>query len=90
VGEIDYRKAREQLVELQRQLGSQEKEKSSLAAAQSKLKISQKKVESLTWEVEVLHQKFERAIRKYSMYFLRSGKIVPPPVHCYLLKNCGL
>ena len=58
------RKAKDQLVELQRQLGSQEKEKSSLASAQAKLKISQKKVESLTWEVEVLHQKLDRAIRK--------------------------
>ena len=58
------RKAREQLVELQRQLGSQEKEKSSLATTQAKLKVSLKKVESLTWELEVLNQKFDRAIRK--------------------------
>ena len=66
------KKAREQLVELQRQLGSQEKEKSSLASAQAKLKISQKKVESLTWEVEVLYQKFDRAIRKiYSFINVR-------------------
>lgn len=58
------KKAREQLVELQRQLGSQEKEKVALTTAQSKLKISQKKVENLTWEVEVLDQKLETAIRK--------------------------
>jgi len=58
------KKAREQLVELQRQLGSQEKEKVSLTTAQSKLKICQKKVENLTWEVEVLHQKLETAISK--------------------------
>jgi hypothetical protein len=56
------KKAREQLVELQRQLGSQEKEKVALTTAQSKLKISQKKVENLTWEVEVIHQKLETAI----------------------------
>ena len=52
-------------MELQRQLGSQEKEKSALLSAQSKLKISQKKVESLSWEVEVLQQKYDRATRKY-------------------------
>ena len=58
------RKAKEQLVELQRQLGSQEKEKSALISAQSKLKSSQKKVENLAWEVEVLQQKYDRAISK--------------------------
>ena len=58
------RKAREQLVELQRQLGSQEKEKSALISAQSKLKSSQKKVENLSWEVEVLKQKYDRALRE--------------------------
>ena len=58
------RKAREQLVELQRQLGSQEKEKSALISTQSKLKSSQKKVENLSWEVEVLKQKYERALRE--------------------------
>ena len=58
------RKAKEQLVELQRQLGSQEKEKGALISATSKLKVSQKKVESLSWEVEVLQQKYDRAISK--------------------------
>ena len=58
------RKAKEQLVELQRQLGSQEKEKSALISAQSKLKSSQKKVENLSWEVEVLKQKYDRALRE--------------------------
>ena len=64
------RKAKEQLVELQRQLGSQEKEKSALISAQSKLKSSQKKVESLSWEVEVLQQKYDRAIRKLKFFSL--------------------
>ena len=50
---------------LQRQLGSQEKEKGALISATSKLKVSQKKVESLSWEVEVLQQKYDRAISKY-------------------------
>ena len=59
------RKAKEQLVELQRQLGSQEKEKGALISATSKLKVSQKKVESLSWEVEVLQQKYDRAISKF-------------------------
>ena len=45
-------------------LGSQEKEKSALISAQSKLKSSQKKVENLSWEVEVLQQKYARAIRE--------------------------
>ena len=58
------RKAKEQLLELQRQLGSQEKEKSALISAQAKLKASQKKVENLSWEVEVLQQKYDRALRK--------------------------
>lgn len=50
---------------LQRQLGSQEKEKGALISATSKLKVSQKKVESLSWEVEVLQQKYDRAISTY-------------------------
>merc|ERR1712018_231552 len=58
------RKAKEQLVELQRQLGSQEKEKGALISATSKLKVSQKRVESLFWEVEVLQQKYDRAIKE--------------------------
>ena len=62
------RKAKEQLVELQRQLGSQEKEKGALISATSKLKVSQKKVESLSWEVEVLQQKYDRAISKFSNF----------------------
>ena len=62
------RKAKEQLVELQRQLGSQEKEKGALISATSKLKVSQKKVESLSWEVEVLQQKYDRAISKFANF----------------------
>jgi chromosome segregation ATPase len=70
------RKAREQLVELQRQLGSQEKEKSSLSSAQSKLKASLRKIENLTWEVEVLQQKFDRAVRKYLHLKIRYSKLL--------------
>ena len=58
------KKAKEQVVELQRQLGSQEKEKGALISATAKLKSSQKKVENLSWEVEVLQQKYSRAISK--------------------------
>ena len=55
------KKAKEQLAELQRQLGSQEKEKSALTTTQAKLKIAKKQVESLTWEAEVLQQKLDKA-----------------------------
>ena len=55
------KKAKEQLVELQRQLGSQEKEKSALSTTQAKLKIAKKQVESLSWESEVLQQKLDKA-----------------------------
>ena len=55
------KKAKEQLAELQRQLGSQEKEKSALTTTQAKLKIAKKRVESLTWEAEVLQQKLDKA-----------------------------
>ena len=56
------KKAREQLADLQRQIGSQEKEKSALQAARVKLKNSLKDAEDLSWELEVLQQKYERAI----------------------------
>ena len=56
--------------ELQRQLGSQEKEKSALSTAQSKLKVATKQVENLTWETEVLQQKFDRAIGNMRPIFM--------------------
>jgi growth arrest-specific protein 8 len=57
------KRAQEQLNDLQRQLGSQEKEKSALVAARMKLKSSQKEVDNLNWEIEVLQQKYERLLR---------------------------
>ena len=56
------KKAKEQLADLQRQLGTQEKDKSGLIAARAKLKVSQKEVEELKWELEVLEQKYDRVV----------------------------
>ena len=63
------RKAQEELSDLTRQLGTQEKEKSALIAARVKLKVKQKELLDLKWELEVLEQKYERAKRKF-IYFV--------------------
>ena len=52
------------MTDLQRQLGTQEKEKSALISARAKLKAKQKEMEDLKWELEVLEQKYERATRE--------------------------
>ena len=56
------KKAREELTDLKRQLGSQEKQKGALVAARAKLKVSDKDIENLKWELEVLQQKYDRAV----------------------------
>ncbi|TRY67797.1 hypothetical protein TCAL_09933 [Tigriopus californicus] len=56
------KKAKEELSDLQRQLVLYEKEKSALNNARAKLRSSLKKVEELDWELEVLQQKYDRAI----------------------------
>ena len=58
------KKAREELTDLKRQLGSQEKQKGALVAARAKLKVSDKDIENLKWELEVLQQKYDRAVGK--------------------------
>ena len=59
------KKAREELTDLKRQLGSQEKQKGALVAARAKLKVSDKDIENLKWELEVLQQKYDRAVGKF-------------------------
>ena len=59
------KKAREELTDLKRQLGSQEKQKGALVAARAKLKVCDKDIENLKWELEVLQQKYDRAVRKF-------------------------
>eukprot|EP00095_Tigriopus_kingsejongensis_P009325 maker-scaffold486_size158769-snap-gene-0.31 protein:Tk09325 transcript:maker-scaffold486_size158769-snap-gene-0.31-mRNA-1 annotation:"hypothetical protein TRIADDRAFT_24206" len=58
------KKAKEELTDLQRQLVLYEKDKSALSNARAKLKSSLKKAEALDWELEVLQQKYDRAIRE--------------------------
>jgi uncharacterized protein involved in exopolysaccharide biosynthesis len=55
------------LSDLQRQLCSQEKQKSALVAARAKLKVCDKEMENLKWELEVLEQKYERAVSECKM-----------------------
>ena len=52
------------MTDLKRQLGSQEKQKGALVAARAKLKVSDKDIENLKWELEVLQQKYDRAVGK--------------------------
>lgn len=56
------KKAKEELSDLKRQLVLYEKEKCALNNARAKLRSSLKKVEELDWELEVLQQKYDRAI----------------------------
>jgi chromosome segregation ATPase len=56
------KKAKEELSDLQRQLGSQVKQKSAFVSARAKLKVGDKEMENLKWELEVLEQKYERAV----------------------------
>ena len=60
------KKAREELTDLKRQLGSQEKQKGALVAARAKLKVSDKDIENLKWELEVLQQKYDRAVGEFN------------------------
>ena len=53
------------MTDLKRQLGSQEKQKGALVAARAKLKVSDKDIENLKWELEVLQQKYDRAVGKF-------------------------
>ncbi|XP_040573564.1 dynein regulatory complex subunit 4 [Lepeophtheirus salmonis] len=53
-------RTKEQLNELQRQLGTQEKDKKELISTKSKLKSCQKDLESIKWELDVLHQKYDQ------------------------------
>ena len=59
------KKAREELTDLKRQLGSQEKQKGALVAARTKLKVCDKDIENLKWELEVLQQKYDRAVSEF-------------------------
>ena len=59
------KKAREELTDLKRQLGSQEKQKGALVAARAKLKVCDKDIENLKWELEVLQQKYDRAVSEF-------------------------
>ena len=58
------RKAQEDLSDLSRQLGIQEKDKNALITSRAKLKMCERDREDLKWELEVLEQKYERVVRK--------------------------
>lgn len=53
-------KAREEVSELQRQLANYEKDKTSLASAKARLKSTEKELNDLKWEHEVLEQRFQK------------------------------
>ncbi|CAJ0955826.1 unnamed protein product, partial [Ranitomeya imitator] len=53
-------KAREEVAEHQRQLTNYEKDKAFLISTKSRLKSAEKELEDLTWEHEVLVQRFQK------------------------------
>nr|KAG8541763.1 hypothetical protein GDO81_028287 [Engystomops pustulosus] len=53
-------KARDDVTELHRQLASYEKDKTSLANTKSRLKSTEKELDDLKWEHEVLVQRFQK------------------------------
>ncbi len=58
------KKAREDAESLRRQLGARDKEKNALAAARAKLKNKEEEVKTMSWELEVLQQKYDRVMGK--------------------------
>ncbi|XP_070985504.1 dynein regulatory complex subunit 4-like [Oncorhynchus clarkii lewisi] len=52
--------AKEEVTELQKQLANYEKDKTSLAGAKARLKVADKEMKDLTWEHEVLEQRFSK------------------------------
>ncbi|XP_063802001.1 dynein regulatory complex subunit 4 [Pseudophryne corroboree] len=53
-------KAREDVSELQKQLANYEKDKVSLASTKARLKMTEKELNDLKWEHEVLEQRFQK------------------------------
>jgi len=53
-------KAREEVEELRKQLANYDKDKQSLASAKARLKVNEEEYKALTWEHEVLEQRFEK------------------------------
>ncbi|CAI9532348.1 unnamed protein product [Staurois parvus] len=53
-------KAREEVAELQRQLANYEKDKTALASTKARLKSTEKELNDLKWEHEVLEQRFQK------------------------------
>nr|XP_033798757.1 dynein regulatory complex subunit 4 isoform X2 [Geotrypetes seraphini] len=51
-------KAREEVAELQRQLTNYKQDKALLASTRARLKVSEKELKDLKWELEVLEQRF--------------------------------
>ncbi|KAG9352722.1 hypothetical protein JZ751_021136 [Albula glossodonta] len=53
-------KAKEEVVELQRQMVNYKKDKASLAGVKARLKVAEKEMKDLKWEHEVLEQRFSK------------------------------
>ncbi|PIN88790.1 hypothetical protein AB205_0221330 [Aquarana catesbeiana] len=53
-------KAREEVAELQRQLANYQKDKTSLASTKARLKCTEKELDDLKWEHEVLEQRSQK------------------------------
>lgn len=64
-----------QVVDLRRQLGSQEQEKDALASAKAKLKAAERESKDLKWELEVLRQKFDKVVGELQCYLPLKGLV---------------
>ncbi|KAG5837230.1 dynein regulatory complex subunit 4-like [Anguilla anguilla] len=53
-------KAKEEVIELQRQMANYKNDKASLAGAKARLKVAEKEIKDLKWEHEVLEQRFSK------------------------------
>ncbi|KAI1890190.1 hypothetical protein AGOR_G00171130 [Albula goreensis] len=53
-------KAKEEVVDLQRQMVNYKKDKASLAGVKARLKVAEKEMKDLKWEHEVLEQRFSK------------------------------
>ncbi|KAJ8369261.1 hypothetical protein SKAU_G00092890 [Synaphobranchus kaupii] len=53
-------KAKEEVIDLQRQMANYKNDKASLATAKARLKVAEKEMKCLKWEHEVLEQRFSK------------------------------
>lgn len=69
-------KAKEQVAELQKQLANYEKDKSILTRSRARLKMSDREMKELKWELEVLEQRFSKVQLERDELYMKFTKAI--------------